>query len=149
MQTGRVDKMHFMIKYPPKRPTFALDMTEAEREIMGRHIAYWTDLMNRGHVLVFGPVMAPGGFYGLGIVEAGQRGADHRLYPRRSGYPGRFDVHGVLPDAGARAAEVMCRFKPLLPEMEVRFFCVDSAKAICTRLNYHEISTLSLSCLIG
>ncbi|WP_197081065.1 YciI family protein [Gordoniibacillus kamchatkensis] len=62
--------MHFMIKYPPKRPTFAQDMTEAEREIMGRHIAYWTDLMDRGHVLVFGPVQAPGGFYGLGIVEA-------------------------------------------------------------------------------
>jgi uncharacterized protein YciI len=65
-----MEKMHFMMKYPPKRPTFAQDMTEAEREIMGRHMAYWTDLMNRGHVLVFGPVMAPGGFYGLGIVEA-------------------------------------------------------------------------------
>jgi uncharacterized protein YciI len=63
-------KMHFMIKYPPKRPTFAQDMTEAEREIMGRHLAYWTDLMNQGHVLVFGPVMTPGGFYGLGIVVA-------------------------------------------------------------------------------
>ncbi len=61
--------MHFMIKYPPKRASFAQDMTEMEREIMGRHIAYWTDLMNRGHVLVFGPVMAPSGFYGLGIVE--------------------------------------------------------------------------------
>jgi uncharacterized protein YciI len=45
-------------------------MTEAEREIMGRHFAYWTDQMNWGHVLVFGPVMAPDGFYGLGIVEA-------------------------------------------------------------------------------
>lgn len=62
--------MFFMIKYPPKRPSFAQDMTEAEREIMGRHNAYWTDLMNKGYVLVFGPVMAPGGFYGLAIVEA-------------------------------------------------------------------------------
>lgn len=67
---GRLDPMHFMMRYPPKRPTFAQDMTEAEREIMGRHIAYWTDLMNRGHVLVFGPVLDPSGFYGLGILEA-------------------------------------------------------------------------------
>jgi uncharacterized protein YciI len=53
----------------PKRLTFAQDMTDAEREIMGRHIAYWADLMNKGYVKVFGPVLAPSGFYGLGIVE--------------------------------------------------------------------------------
>jgi uncharacterized protein YciI len=44
-------------------------MTDAEMEIMGRHIAYWADLMNKGYVMVFGPVLAPIGFYGLGIVE--------------------------------------------------------------------------------
>lgn len=72
--------MHFMVKYPPKRPTFAQDMTEAEREIMGRHVAYWTGLMNRGHVLVFGPVLDPGGAYGLGIIEVDSEDQLHGFF---------------------------------------------------------------------
>ncbi|WP_274653323.1 YciI family protein [Paenibacillus humicola] len=62
--------MYFMLKYPPARPTFPGDMTEAEREIMNTHVAYWKNLMDHGHVLVFGPVMDDKGPYGLGIVKA-------------------------------------------------------------------------------
>lgn len=62
--------MHFVLHYPPVRPTFPVDITEEEKEIMNKHIAYWTNLMNQGHVLVFGPVLDPKGVYGLGIVEA-------------------------------------------------------------------------------
>jgi uncharacterized protein YciI len=36
---------------------------------MQEHVIYWTDLMNRGFVIAFGPVMDPKGVYGLGIVE--------------------------------------------------------------------------------
>ena len=61
-------KKYFALKLLPSRPSFAMDMTAEEREIMQRHIVYWTGLMEKGLVLIFGPVMDPTGPYGLGIV---------------------------------------------------------------------------------
>jgi len=52
------------------RPTFALDMTDEEREIMGRHAAYWQPLVESGQMVVFGPVLDSTGSWGLGVVEA-------------------------------------------------------------------------------
>jgi len=46
-----------------------MDMTETEREIMQKHVVYWTALLNDGIAIVFGPVMAPGGGYGAGVVS--------------------------------------------------------------------------------
>ena len=51
-------------------PTFALDMTDEEREIMGRHAAYWQPLVDAGRMVVFGPVLDGTGSWGLGVVEA-------------------------------------------------------------------------------
>lgn len=61
---------HYFLKLIPRRPTFSQDMTPEERAIMMQHIAYWTELMNKGKVVVFGPVMDPAGVYGMGVVEA-------------------------------------------------------------------------------
>jgi uncharacterized protein YciI len=61
---------HFFLKLIPCRPTFAHDMTGAERAIMGQHAAYLTGLMNQGVILVFGPVMDPAGPYGMAIAAA-------------------------------------------------------------------------------
>ena len=63
-------KKHFVLKLNPCRPTFAEDMTDEERSIMQQHVVFWTDLMDKGFVLAFGPVMDPKGIYGLGIIEA-------------------------------------------------------------------------------
>ena len=52
------------------RPTFALDMTAEERDVMGRHAAYWQPLVEEGRMVVFGPVLDDTGSYGLGVVEA-------------------------------------------------------------------------------
>ncbi|HEY8782841.1 MAG TPA: YciI family protein [Mucilaginibacter sp.] len=65
-----MDKKHFALKLVPCRPTFAQDMTNEERAIMQQHVVYWRDLMDKGKVLVFGPVMDPKAVYGLGIIEA-------------------------------------------------------------------------------
>jgi uncharacterized protein len=65
-----MDKKHFALKLIPCRPTFSRDMTPEERAIMQQHIVYWRDLMDKGKVLVFGPVMDPKAVYGLGIIEA-------------------------------------------------------------------------------
>lgn len=45
-------------------------MTDDEREIMGRHAAYWQPFLDSGQMVVFGPVLDGTGSWGLGVVEA-------------------------------------------------------------------------------
>jgi hypothetical protein len=49
------------------RPDFALDMTDEEREIMGRHAAYWHPYLDSGQMVVFGPVLDSTGPWGLAL----------------------------------------------------------------------------------
>jgi len=60
----------FVFRLKAPRPTFALDMTDEEREIMGRHAAYWQPLVDSGRMVVFGPVLDGSGSWGLGVVES-------------------------------------------------------------------------------
>src|ERR1700752_3994668 len=60
----------FIFRLKAHRPTFALDMTDEEREIMGRHAAHWQPYIESGHMVVFGPVLDGTGSWGLGVVEA-------------------------------------------------------------------------------
>jgi uncharacterized protein YciI len=45
-------------------------MSDEEREIMGRHAAYWQPYIDSGQMVVFGPVLEGTGSWGLGVVEA-------------------------------------------------------------------------------
>jgi uncharacterized protein len=45
-------------------------MTDEEREIMGRHAAYWRPFIDSGQMVVFGPVLDGTGSWGLGVIEA-------------------------------------------------------------------------------
>ncbi|MFT3935877.1 MAG: YciI family protein [Chitinophagaceae bacterium] len=63
-----MDKKYFVLHLLPMRPDFAQTMTSDERAIMMQHVAYWTGFLNKGVVLVFGPVIDPAEVYGLGIV---------------------------------------------------------------------------------
>ena len=63
-----MDKKYFALYLLPSRPDFAQTMTEDERSIMMKHVAYWTELMNKGKVVAFGPVLDPKEVYGLGII---------------------------------------------------------------------------------
>jgi len=60
----------YVFRLQAPRPTFALDMTDAEREIMGAHAAYWRPLIESGQMVIFGPVLDSTGSWGLGVVEA-------------------------------------------------------------------------------
>jgi uncharacterized protein YciI len=60
---------HYFLKIIPCRPTFAFDMTDDERAIMQRHVVYLGGLMDKGKMVVYGPVMDPKGPYGMGVVE--------------------------------------------------------------------------------
>ncbi len=64
-----MDKKYFVLYLLPSRPDFAQTMNDEERAIMVKHIAYWTEIMNQGKVLAFGPVLDPQEIYGLGIVS--------------------------------------------------------------------------------
>ncbi len=60
----------FVFRLKAPRPDFALDMSDEERAIMGRHAAYWQPLVESGDMVVFGPVLDGSGSWGLGVVEA-------------------------------------------------------------------------------
>ena len=61
---------HFFCKLTPPRPTFMGDMTDAERQVMHQHVAYWSDLAAQGTAILFGPVADPQGGYGVAVLEA-------------------------------------------------------------------------------
>jgi uncharacterized protein YciI len=45
------------------------DMRDEERRLMDEHGRYFQEHFTAGRVLLFGPVMATGGAFGLGILE--------------------------------------------------------------------------------
>lgn len=63
-----MEKKYFVLHLLPLRPDFAQTMTDEERATMMKHVAYWTEIMNQGKVLAFGPVLDPEAVYGLGII---------------------------------------------------------------------------------
>ena len=63
------DLQRFVYRLCPPRSTFPDDMTPEEAVVMREHVAYWTDLLERGVAVVFGPVAEPTGTYGLAVVE--------------------------------------------------------------------------------
>jgi uncharacterized protein YciI len=62
-------KQFFYIKLIPPRPTFAMDMNEHERGLMMQHVAYFGKLFAEKRVLIYGPVMAAEGSFGMGVLQ--------------------------------------------------------------------------------
>jgi uncharacterized protein YciI len=60
----------FVVRLIPPRTTFALDMSDEERQVMARHAAHWQPFISSGQMVVFGPVLDATGSWGLGVVEA-------------------------------------------------------------------------------
>ena len=60
----------FVFRLKAPRPSFATDMSDEEREIMGRHAQYWQPFIDSGQMIVFGPVLEAERSWGLGVVEA-------------------------------------------------------------------------------
>ena len=59
----------YFCKLIAPRPTFAMDMSEEEAQIMKAHAVYWRGCMEKGNVVAFGLVGDPAGAYGIGIIE--------------------------------------------------------------------------------
>ena len=60
----------FVLRLKAPRPGFAQTITEEELGIMGQHAAHWAPWVERGAMVVFGPVLTDDDSYGLGVVEA-------------------------------------------------------------------------------
>jgi uncharacterized protein YciI len=59
----------FVLRLKAPRPNFAQTITESEREIMNRHAAHWGPYLERGDMVVFGPILTDDDSYGLAVVE--------------------------------------------------------------------------------
>ena len=52
--------------------------------VMREHVGYWTDLMNKGIAVAFGPVLDPKGVWGVAVIEVADEAG---LQPIVSGDP--------------------------------------------------------------
>ncbi|MGA8762831.1 MAG: YciI family protein [Candidatus Sulfotelmatobacter sp.] len=59
----------FALRLIAPRPDFAQTMTDSERAIMNRHAAHWRPYLERGDMVVFGPVLTEDDSYGLAVVD--------------------------------------------------------------------------------
>ena len=82
----------FVFRLLPPRPTFAFDMDDDERAVMGEHAAYWAELTAAGHTVAYGPVNDPAGGYGLAVVLAEDLAAAEAL---RDADPAVRSPHGL------------------------------------------------------
>jgi|SRR5271154_6117059 len=64
-----MSKQHFYFKLIPPRPTFGADMTAEERTLMQEHVRYTREAFDAGKVLIYGPVLASAGAFGVAILE--------------------------------------------------------------------------------
>jgi uncharacterized protein YciI len=64
-----MNKQHFFFKLLPPRATFPKDITPEESALMAQHGAYCQQQFDAGKLLTYGPVMAPEGAFGMGILE--------------------------------------------------------------------------------
>jgi uncharacterized protein YciI len=74
-----MDKKHYYFKLIPPRPTFPADITEQEKALMGQHGAYCAEQFAGGKLLAYGPVMAPGGAFGVAILEVADEAEAHQF----------------------------------------------------------------------
>ncbi len=89
--TGQLDRLtHVRLRTDEQpRPSFHLDMSPEEKEIMQRHVAYWSKQAELGVAIVFGPVMDPRGVYGIGVYRVDDLSHMERLL-------GNDPAHGLL-----------------------------------------------------
>lgn len=61
---------YFVYRLIAPRPAFRLDMTDMERRVRQDHSAFWKGLLDKGIVIIFGPVLDSKGDWGIAIFEA-------------------------------------------------------------------------------
>jgi uncharacterized protein YciI len=91
-----MDKQHYYFKLIPPRSTFPQDISSEERALMERHATYFQQQFDLGRIILYGPVMALNGTFGLGILEVGDEAEARRFGendPSARAGLNRFEVH--------------------------------------------------------
>jgi hypothetical protein len=63
-----MEKKYYYLKLNSPRGTFPQDISPGEAKTMAEHSVYWKKLLDEKTCLIYGPVLDPKGFYGIGIV---------------------------------------------------------------------------------
>lgn len=107
VSTVASNKQHFFFKLIPPRPTFPQDITDEERRLMDEHSRYFQEHFEAGKLLIYGPVMATGGAFGLAVLEVADE-AEARQFgegdPSVKAGLNRFEIYPMRVGA-ARAKE--------------------------------------------
>jgi uncharacterized protein len=74
-----MEKQHFFCKLIPPRPTFVEDMTDEERLLMHEHGRYTRQHFLDGKILIYGPVFASAGPFGVSVFEASSEAEARQL----------------------------------------------------------------------
>ena len=86
----------FFCRLLPPRPTFAMDMSPAEKQSMQEHVVYWRDCMAKGKGVVFGQVADPAAAYGIVIIEVADANEARQITDNdpavRAGFGLRYDI---------------------------------------------------------
>lgn len=92
-----MEKKYFLLKLVAPRPTFPADMTDTEARVMEEHVHYLKGFVDKGMVIIMGPVMDPAGPWGVAVVEAGSEDEVRFLISRDptllSGLGFRYEVY--------------------------------------------------------
>jgi uncharacterized protein YciI len=100
------EKKYFFLKLTGPRPDFAATMTAAEMKVMQDHGAYLTEYVNKGMLIVMGPVLDPDGAWGMAVFEAGSEDEVRAIVAKDpttlSGLGFRWEIYPMLRAAVRR-----------------------------------------------
>jgi uncharacterized protein YciI len=91
-----MEKQNYYFKLIPPRPTFPHDITSEERTMMEEHSEYFRQQFESGRVLLYGPVMAMKGAFGMAILEVADEAEARRFGeddPSVRAGLNRFEIH--------------------------------------------------------
>ena len=87
----------FYMKLIPPRPTFAMDMNDGERAIMMQHVAYTRGHFDAGKVLIYGPVLAAEGSFGMGVLEVADESEARNLMENDPSVKAKLNTYEIWP----------------------------------------------------
>jgi uncharacterized protein YciI len=74
-----MSKQYYYLKLIPPRPTFPFDMTDEEKRLMQEHARHLQEHFEAGKILIYGPVLATGAPFGMGVFEVDDEAQARRI----------------------------------------------------------------------
>lgn len=91
-----MSKEHFFVRLNGPRATFPMDMTAEEKLLMQEHVRYTHQRFVDGKILIYGPVMAPKGAFGMAVFEVEDQTEVRRILeddPTVRAGMNKFEIH--------------------------------------------------------